>query len=111
MDTPGYDPAAVTGQIAGGCNLVCFTTGRGSTSGFKPVPCLKLATNTPMFERLSDDMDLDCGPVVAGDETIEQCGTRIFRYLLAVASGEKTASERLDYGDNEFVPWQVGATM
>ena len=111
MDTPGYDPAAVTGQIAGGCNLVCFTTGRGSTSGFKPVPCLKLATNTPMFERLRDDMDLDCGPVVTGDETIEACGARIFRHLLAVASGEKTASERLDYGDNEFVPWQVGATM
>ena len=111
MDTPGYDPAAVTGQIAGGCNLVCFTTGRGSTSGYKPVPCLKLATNTPMFERLRDDMDLDCGPIVTGDETIEACGARIFHHLLAVASGEKTASERLDYGDNEFVPWQVGATM
>lgn len=111
MDTPGYDPVAVTGQIAGGCNLVCFTTGRGSTSGFKPVPTIKLATNTPMYERLREDMDLDCGGIVTGDETIAACGARIFRLMLAVASGERTASETFEYGDNEFVPWQVGAHM
>jgi galactarate dehydratase len=111
MDTPGYDPVAVTGQIAGGCNLIVFTTGRGSTTGYKPVPCIKLATNTPMYNHLSEDMDLDCGPIVTGDATIEQIGGQIFEKLLAVASGEKSHSEEYDYGDNEFVPWQVGAVM
>jgi galactarate dehydratase len=111
MDTPGYDPVAVTGQIAGGCNLVAFTTGRGSTTGYKPVPTIKLATNTPMFERMSDDMDIDCGGIVTGAETIEQVGARIFARMLAVASGERTFSEQYDYGDNEFVPWHVGAVM
>ena len=111
MDTPGYDPVAVTGQIAGGCNLVCFTTGRGSTTGYKPAPCIKLATNTPMYERISDDMDINCGGIVTGDETIEQAGERIFQKIIAVASGERSLSEQYDYGDNEFVPWQVGAIM
>ncbi len=111
MDTPGYDPAAVTGQVAGGCTVICFTTGRGSTSGFKPAPCIKIATNTPMFERMSDDMDLDCGGIVEGTETIEAAGERIFARILAVASGERTLSEQFDYGDSEFVPWQVGAVM
>jgi arabinonate dehydratase len=111
MDTPGYDPVAVTGQIAGGCNVVCFTTGRGSASGFKPSPCIKIATNTPMFERLREDMDLDCGTIVTGSETVEQAGRRIFETILAVASGERTLSEQQDYGHNEFVPWQVGAVM
>ncbi|WP_062209409.1 UxaA family hydrolase [Aureimonas sp. AU12] len=111
MDTPGYDPVAVTGQVAGGCTVICFTTGRGSVSGFKPAPSLKLATNTPMFERMRDDMDIDCGPIVTGTETIAEVGERIFAAILAAASGEKTLSEIHDYGDNEFVPWQVGAVM
>ncbi len=111
MDTPGYDPVAVTGQVAGGCNLICFTTGRGSVSGFKPAPSLKLATNTPMFERMREDMDIDCGTIVTGTETIEENGRRIFQLILDTASGKKTVSESFDYGDNEFVPWQLGAVM
>jgi galactarate dehydratase len=111
MDTPGYDPVAVTGQVAGGCNIICFTTGRGSVSGFKPAPSLKLATNTPMYERMQEDMDINCGTIVTGDETVEQVGERIFQTILDAASGRKTASELYNYGDNEFVPWQVGAVM
>ncbi|MBT9369016.1 altronate dehydratase family protein [Rhizobium sp. CSW-27] len=109
MDTPGYDPVAVTGQVAGGCNVICFTTGRGSVSGFKPAPCIKIATNSDMYEHMKEDMDLNCGGIVTGDETIEQSGERIFEHVIAVASGQKTLSEIYDYGDNEFVPWQVGA--
>jgi galactarate dehydratase len=109
MDTPGYDPVAVTGQVAGGCNVICFTTGRGSVSGFKPSPCIKIATNTDMYDHMKEDMDLNCGGIVTGDETIEQSGARIFEHVIAVASGQKTLSEIYDYGDNEFVPWQVGA--
>ena len=111
MDTPGYDPAAVTGQIAGGCNLVAFTTGRGSVSGYKPAPCIKIATNTPMYEHIKEDMDINCGTIVDGTETIEEAGRRIFEFVIETASGRKTASEAFDYGDNEFVPWQIGATM
>ncbi|MBO0662865.1 altronate dehydratase family protein [Jiella sp. MQZ9-1] len=111
MDTPGYDPVAVTGQVAGGANLVCFTTGRGSVSGFKPAPSLKLATNSEMYRHMSEDMDVDCGTVITGEETIEELGTRIFEKMLAAASGAATASEMLGYGDNEFVPWQLGALM
>jgi galactarate dehydratase len=111
MDTPGYDPVAVTGQIAGGCNMLCFTTGRGSTTGYKPVPCIKLATNTPLYERMSEDMDLNCGGIVTGEKTIEEVGQRIFTRIFSVASGERTFSEQNDYGDYEFVPWQVGAIM
>ncbi|HLH34907.1 MAG TPA: altronate dehydratase family protein [Alloacidobacterium sp.] len=111
MDTPGYDPVAVTGQIAGGCNMLCFTTGRGSTTGYKPVPCIKLATNTPMYERMSEDMDLNCGEIVTGEKTIEQIGHQIFDKILAVASGQRTRSEQNDYGDYEFVPWHIGAVM
>lgn len=111
MDTPGYDPMAVTGQIAGGCNMVCFTTGRGSVSGFKPAPSIKLASNTPMYERMREDMDINCGTIVTGDETIAEAGQRIFQCILDTASGQQTASEALGYGDNEFVPWQVGAVM
>ncbi|MCM2451887.1 UxaA family hydrolase [Agrobacterium vitis] len=111
MDTPGYDPIAVTGQVAGGCNVICFTTGRGSVSGFKPAPSLKLATNTPMYERMQEDMDLNCGTIVTGDETVEAVGQRIFEAVIATASGERTVSEIYNYGDNEFVPWQVGAIM
>ncbi|MCH4564343.1 altronate dehydratase family protein [Halomonas sp. EGI 63088] len=111
MDTPGYDPVAVTGQVAGGANLICFTTGRGSVSGFKPSPSLKLATNSEMYRHMSEDMDIDCGTILTGLESIEELGQRIFNNMLATASGQQTASEELGYGDNEFVPWQVGAIM
>lgn len=109
MDTPGYDPVAVTGQVAGGCNVVCFTTGRGSVSGWKPAPTIKIATNTEMYEHMREDMDINTGDIASGTETIESVGEKLFEQIIAVASGEKTASERQDYGDNEFVPWQVGA--
>ncbi|MFT4012674.1 MAG: altronate dehydratase family protein [Paracoccus sp. (in: a-proteobacteria)] len=109
MDTPGYDPVAVTGQVAGGCNVIVFTTGRGSVSGFKPAPCIKVATNTQMYEHMSDDMDINCGGIVQGTDTIEAAGRRIFEKILAVASGEHTLSEDYGFGDNEFVPWQIGA--
>ncbi|WP_158046247.1 UxaA family hydrolase [Skermanella pratensis] len=111
MDSPGYDPVAVTGQVASGANMICFTTGRGSTSGFKPTPSIKLATNNTMYEHMAEDMDINCGGIVTGDETIEQSGQRIFDKIVAVASGERTKSEEYDYGNNEFVPWQVGAVM
>jgi altronate hydrolase len=108
MDTPGFDPVSATGQIAGGANLIAFTTGRGSMFGAKPVPSLKLATNTPMFERLTEDMDLNCGEILDGLATIESTGRKIFQALLDVASGERTKSEVLGLGDHEFVPWQIG---
>ena len=108
MDTPGYDPAAVTGQIAGGANVICFTTGRGSMFGAKPSPCLKLATNTKMFSKLSEDMDINCGEILDGTSDVEEMGQRIFRQILKTASGERTKSEMLGLGDNEFVPWQTG---
>jgi len=111
MDSPGYDPASVTGQISSGCNLVAFTTGRGSTFGSKPAPCLKIATNTDMYEQLSDDMDINAGTIVSDGESIVEVGTRIYDNLLAVASGARTLSEQHGLGDNEFVPWQIGATM
>jgi altronate hydrolase len=111
MDTPGYDPVAATGQVAGGANLVCFTTGRGSVFGCKPAPSIKLATNTPMFTRMEDDMDVNCGRVLDGDESVQQCGQRIFELMLRVASGERTKSEQFDFGAAEFAPWQIGATM
>ena len=110
MDTPGYDPVAATGQVAGGANILAFTTGRGSAYGCKPTPSIKLATNTPMYERMVDDMDINCGDILDG-VTLQEKGEEIFREILAVASGKKTKSEELGYGDNEFVPWQIGATM
>jgi altronate hydrolase len=110
MDTPGYDPVSATGQVAGGANLLCFTTGRGSAYGCKPVPSIKLATNTDVYKRMIDDMDINCGDVVEG-VSIEEKGKEIFAKILKVASGETTKSEELGYGDNEFVPWQVGAVM
>jgi galactarate dehydratase len=109
MDTPGYDPVSVTGQVAGGCNLICFTTGRGSVSGFKPAPCIKLATNTEMYEHMQEDMDVDCGTIITGRQSMEESGRDIFDRMVATASGEETKSEICDYGDNEFVPWQIGA--
>ena len=111
MDTPGYDPVAATGQVAGGANLVCFTTGRGSVFGCKPSPSIKLATNTPMFERMEDDMDINCGTILDGTETVEACGQRIFEMMIATASGQRTKSEAFDVGSAEFAPWVIGATM
>jgi len=111
MDTPGYDPVSVTGMVAGGANVVCFTTGRGSVSGFRPVPTIKLASNTDMYRSLMDDMDINCGLIVDGKASVNDMGQAIFRRILDVASGEKTRSERLGLGDNEFVPWQMGPVM
>jgi altronate hydrolase len=111
MDTPGYDPCSVTGHVAGGANIVCFTTGRGSAYGCKPVPSLKLATNTPMYQRMTDDMDINCGEIVDGTATVQELGERIFKLILDTASGKQSKSEELGYGDDEFVPWVLGATM
>jgi altronate hydrolase len=111
MDSPGYDPCSITGEVASGCNLVCFTTGRGSVYGNKPVPSIKMATNTPMYDHMAEDMDIDCGTIIDGTETIEELGSHIFQRMLAVAGGEKTKSEELGFGDAEFVPWQIGAQM
>lgn len=111
MDTPGYDPVSATGQIAGGCNLIVFTTGRGSCFGCKPAPSMKLATNTPLYNRMSDDMDINCGTILDGLSSVDEMGEVIFRNIFAVASGAKTASERLGYGECEFAPWVLGATM
>ncbi len=110
MDTPGYDPVAATGQVAGGANLICFTTGRGSAFGAKPAPSIKLATNSDIYLKMEDDMDIDCGTILEG-VSIEEKGREIFAKVLAVASGEHTKSEDLGYGDAEFVPWQIGAVM
>ena len=111
MDTPGYDPVAATGQVAGGANLVCFTTGRGSVFGCKPAPSIKLATNTLMYRRMEEDMDINCGTILDGEETVEACGARIFDQIIRVASGERTKSEGFDAGQAEFAPWVLGATM
>jgi len=111
MDTPGYDPVAATGQVAGGANLVCFTTGRGSVFGCKPAPSIKLATNTAMYSRMEDDMDINCGTILDGAESVQACGERIFDHILRTASGEKTKSELFDFGGAEFAPWVQGATM
>lgn len=108
MDSPGYDPVSATGQIASGANLICFTTGRGSMFGSKPAPTIKLASNTPMYERLRDDMDINCGAILDGDVTLPEMGQRIFEAILAHASGEPTKSEQLGLGDHEFVPWHLG---
>ncbi|MBV9703769.1 MAG: altronate dehydratase [Methylobacteriaceae bacterium] len=110
MDTPGYDPVSATGQVAGGANILAFTTGRGSAYGCKPTPSIKLATNSEIYRRMIDDMDINCGDVLDG-VSIEQKGREIFDKILRVASGEHSKSEALGYGDAEFVPWQIGATM
>ncbi len=111
MDTPGYDPASITGEVAGGCNLVAFTTGRGSTYGCKPAPSIKIATNTDMYQRMEDDMDINAGKIVSDGASIEAVGEEIYRLFLAVASGQASLSEQSGVGDNEFIPWQIGATM
>ncbi|SEC74361.1 altronate hydrolase [Rhizobiales bacterium GAS188] len=110
MDTPGYDPVSATGQVAGGANILAFTTGRGSAYGCKPTPSIKLATNSEMYRRMIDDMDIDCGDIVEGVTVLDK-GQEIFDKVLKVASGERSKSEELGYGDAEFVPWTVGATM
>ncbi len=111
MDSPGFDPCSVTGQVASGANLIVFTTGRGSVSGYQPTPCVKLATNSEMYARMADDMDLNCGDIVTDGVSIEAKGEELFEILIRVASGEKTRSEELGFGGVEFVPWQIGAVM
>jgi arabinonate dehydratase len=111
MDAPGYDPMGATGQIASGANLVAFTTGRGSCFGSKPAPSIKLATNSKMYVRMQDDMDINCGDIMDGGSTLEQKGREIFEKILAIASGEKSRSEQLGVGNEETVPWMIGAQM
>lgn len=108
MDTPGYDPIASTGQIAGGANLLCFTTGRGSCFGSVMVPVIKLASNTPLYQHMEGDMDINCGTVIDGEQDLEQLGEQIFEEILAVASGKRTKSEELGVGESEFTPWPIG---
>jgi altronate hydrolase len=110
MDSPGFDPASVTGKVAGGANLVMFTTGRGSCFGCKPTPVIKIASNSTLFEAMREDMDLNAGVVIEGED-LQSVGDQFFEYALRVASGEKTASERLGVGDHEFIPWTVGPTV
>ncbi len=108
MDSPGYDPVATTGQIASGANIICFTTGRGSMFGSKPAPTLKLASNTPMYQRLEEDMDINCGRVLDGELSVPEMGQAIFEHILRCASGDRSKSELLGLGDHEFVPWHLG---
>ena len=111
MDTPGFDPVSATGQIAGGANLIAFTTGRGSCFGCKPSPSIKIATNTEMYKNMLEDMDVNAGKVITESKSIEDVGQEIFDLIVRVASGEKSKSEAQGLGDLEFVPWQIGATM
>lgn len=110
MDTPGYDPVSVTGMVAGGANVVCFTTGRGSCFGCKPVPSIKIATNTPMYQRMEEDMDINAGKVLDG-VPLRQVGEEIFEMVVRVASGEQTKSEAQDIGQEEFAPWPIGPVL
>ncbi|MFB3106681.1 MAG: UxaA family hydrolase, partial [Pseudomonadales bacterium] len=111
MDTPGYDPVSVTGHVAGGANVICFTTGRGSAYGCKPAPSIKLATNSAMFAKQEEDMDVNCGVIIDGTASIEEVGQQTFELILKVASGEKSKSEQWGYGEDEFAPWVLGPTM
>jgi altronate hydrolase len=111
MDSPGFDPVSATGQVASGANLLCFTTGRGSVFGCKPSPSIKLASNTPLYNRMADDMDINCGTIIDGEETVQQAGLRIFEAILATASGRQTRSEELGFGEEEFQPWLQSATL
>lgn len=111
MDSPGYDPASITGEVASGCNIVAFTTGRGSAYGCKPSPCIKIASNSDVFNRMPEDMDVNAGRIVSDGASIEEVGEEIFRLILDTASGKPSLSEAQGLGDYEFVPWQVGATM
>ena len=111
MDSPGYDPVSVTGQVAAGSNLICFTTGRGSCFGFKPTPSIKIASNTNMYNKLNEDMDINAGTIMDGVNSLEEVGNKIFKELIEVASGKKTKSEIAGYGDDEFNPWIIGAIL
>ncbi|MBT5432731.1 MAG: altronate dehydratase family protein [Alphaproteobacteria bacterium] len=111
MDSPGYDPCSITGQVASGANIVCFTTGRGSVYGCKPAPSIKLATNTAMFTRMEEDMDVNCGQIADGEQSVARKGEEIFQLILDVASGKASKSEALGFGDNEFMPWEVGPVL
>jgi altronate hydrolase len=111
MDSPGFDPCSATGQVASGATMIAFTTGRGSAYGCQPSPSIKLSSNTAIYERMTDDIDIDCGGIATGAASIEQKGAEILDYLLAVASGKHSKSEELGYGGMEFVPWQIGAVM
>lgn len=111
MDTPGYDPVSATGQIAGGAQLIVFTTGRGSAFGSKPAPTIKLATNDPLFVAMRDDMDLNCGDILSEGVSLEDKARQIVELILSTASGRATKSETLGLGDNEFLPWQIGAVV
>ena len=111
MDTPGYDPVSATGQVAGGANMIVFTTGRGSAYGCAPAPSLKLSTNTALWVRQEEDIDLNCGDIVDGTATVQGTGEQLFRLMLEAASGAKSKSERHGYGQSEFVPWYLGAVM
>ena len=111
MDSPGFDPVSATGQVASGANVICFTTGRGSVFGCKPTPSLKIASNTALYNRMSDDMDINCGTIIDGEETVEEAGRRIFDEILAIASGKLTRSEVHGFGEEEFQPWLQGATL
>jgi altronate hydrolase len=108
MDTPGYDPVSATGEVAGGANLICFTTGRGSVYGCRPVPSVKLASNRETYQAMREDMDVDCGAILDGEVSVAELGEHIFQLVLDVASGRRTASEELGFGDEEFAPWQLG---
>ena len=111
MDSPGYDPASITGQVASGANLVCFTTGRGSCFGFKPSPSLKIATNTNMYNNLEEDMDINAGSIMDGESDVTSIGQDIFEMIIDTASGKPSKSEINEYGDDEFNPWVIGATV
>jgi altronate hydrolase len=109
MNTPGYDPVSLTGLAAGGCNLICFTTGRGSAIGFPTIPVIKIATNTSMYKRMRDNMDVNAGRIADGEATVAEIGKEIFDLILRVASGERTGAER--NGHREFVPWRIGPVL
>jgi altronate hydrolase len=111
MDSPGFDPVSATGQVAGGANLICFTTGRGSVFGCKPTPSIKIASNTALFQRMQDDMDINCGSIIDGEQTVEQAGAAIYNEILEIASGKPTRSEVHGFGEEEFQPWLLGATL
>jgi altronate hydrolase len=111
MDSPGFDPVSATGQVASGANMLCFTTGRGSVFGCKPTPSIKLASNTALYRRMADDMDINCGTIIDGEQTVQEAGALIFQEILAVASGKMTRSEELGFGEEEFQPWLQSATL
>jgi altronate hydrolase len=111
MDTPGYDPVAVTGQFAGGANMMCFTTGRGSAIGGKPSPSIKIASNNVLWNRQQEDMDFNAGDIIEGAATVEELGEKLYRMVLDVASGKRTKSEAFGYGALEFAPWLIGVVM